>query len=193
MNLTANQLSICTGARIDRAALHLPWINAAMAAYGIDTAKRMAAFLARVGHESGGLKWPSEIWGPTPAQERYEGRKDLGNTQPDDGSRFRGHGWIQVTGRFNHAKARDRLRAKFGSRVPDFEEFPKLLGEPEWAAMSAGDFWQANDINRYADVGDFDGVCDVINRGRKTIAHGDSNGFEDSLSLWLKGTKALAA
>lgn len=189
--MTPQQLAMATGARIDRATAHLPWIVAAMAAYNIDNPRRKAAFLARIGHESGGLKWPQEIWGPTPAQRGYELRQDLGNTQPGDGARFRGHGWIQVTGRYNHAAARDRLRAKFGDRVPDFEAEPHRLAEPEWAAMSAADFWHAHDINKYADIGDFDGVCDMINRGRKTSPYGDANGYADSFALWEQGIKVL--
>ena len=190
--LTANDLAAATGARIDRATEHLPWIVAAMATYGIDTPQRQAAFLARIGHESGGLKWPQELWGPTPAQKRYEGRKDLGNTQPGDGKRFAGHGWIQVTGRFNHAAARNRMRAKIGPRVPDFEAEPEKLALPEWAAMSAADFWHANQINRFADVGDFDGVCDAINIGRKTTAIGDANGYAESCALWEQAKRVLS-
>jgi putative chitinase len=39
-----------------------------------------------------------EIWGPTAAQKRYEGRVDLGNTQPGDGKRYMGRGYVQITG-----------------------------------------------------------------------------------------------
>ncbi len=69
----------------------------------INTPARAAAFLAQVGHESGQLRYLREIWGPTPAQVRYEGRADLGNAQPGDGKRFMGRGLIQITGRKNYA------------------------------------------------------------------------------------------
>jgi len=70
--------------------------------FGIVGPARVAAFLAQVGHESGGFVHTREIWGPTPAQQRYEGRADLGNTRPGDGSRFRGRSLIQVAGRANY-------------------------------------------------------------------------------------------
>ena len=61
-----------------------------MALYAIDSPKRQAAFIAQIGHESGRLIYVRELWGPTPAQERYEGRADLGNTEKGDGFKFRG-------------------------------------------------------------------------------------------------------
>lgn len=42
-----------------------------------------------------------------------------------------------------------------------------------------------------ADLGDFDGVCDVINRGRKTTAAGDANGYIERAALWKSGRVAV--
>lgn len=189
--LTASQLAACTEAPLDRAQRFVDFLNAAMAAYAIDTPQRQAAFLAQIGHETLGLKHTSEIWGPTPAQARYEMRLDLGNTEPGDGFRFRGHGLIQTTGRFNHAKVRDRLRVRFGIRVPDFEAQPEQLAAPEWASYSAADYWDMRRINAFADRNDFDGVCDLVNRGRKTPAEGDTNGWADRKRRWRVAKKAL--
>ena len=161
-----------------------------MAAYEITTPARQGMFLANVGHESGGLHYTSELWGPTPAQTRYEGRKDLGNTKPGDGRKYRGHGLIQTTGRANHAAVRDRLRTKFPHvDVPDFEEFPELLAQIEWAALSAADYVDMCGLNIYADIGDFDGYCDKVNRGRKTSPVGDSNGYAERLRNWQNWQK----
>jgi putative chitinase len=154
-----------------------------MAFYGIDTPARQAAFLAQIGHESGGLRWVAEIWGPTPAQERYEGRLDLGNTNPGDGTKYRGHGLIQTTGRANHAMVRDRLRERF-SDVPDFEEDPMALTEPQWAALSACDYWDMKGLNALADAGKFKAITKAINGGL--------NGYEDRLARLDAAQTALA-
>lgn len=199
--LTMQEISACTGARIDRAQAFQPYLIATMREYGVDTPARAAAFLAQVGHESGGLKYTVEIWGPTMAQSTYErdfdepwpptGRGDrnwkaytLGNEKPGDGYRFRGHGLIQVTGRANHAAARDRMRVRFGIRVPDFEAEPHRLAEHEWAAHSAGDYWAAHNLNALADAGDFVALTRRINGG--------TNGLEHRQALWATAKVVLA-
>lgn len=191
MQLTLTQLECACGANAARAQMWLPHIQAAIDAYGIDSPERCAAFLAQIGHESGGLHFATEVWGPTPAQVRYEGRLDLGNCEPGDGSKFRGHGLIQTTGRANHARVRDRLRAKFPDRdVPDFEEEPARLAEPEWAALSAADFWDDKKLNDAADNGDFFLVSKRINGINH--ATGEPNGYGDRVARWESAKAVLA-
>lgn len=184
--MTAEELAQATGARLERAELFLSHIVEAMDAYYISlTPERMSAFLAQVGHESGGLHYLIEIWGPTPAQARYEGRTDLGNTEPGDGSKYRGHGLLQTTGRANHACARDRLRDKFPMLdVPDFEAEPTRLAEPQWAALSAADFWDEHGLNALADAGDFVKITRRINGGL--------NGEAERLALYEAAKGVLA-
>jgi len=171
------------GATQEGAEKWLPHIQAACGIYEIDNRDRIAAFLATIGHESGGLRHTTEIWGPTPAQKTYEGRANLGNTQPGDGERFKGHGLIQTTGRYNHARVRDRLRARLGATVPDFEADPERLAETEWAALSAADYWDDRAINSLADAGDFEGVTRKVN--------GRLNGLSDRVERWDKVKKVL--
>lgn len=190
--MTPSQLAICTGCKsIALAEDWLPHLEVAMSLYGIDTPQRQAHFLAQIGHESGGLRYTSELWGPTPAQARYEGRADLGNTHPGDGPLFRGHGLIQITGRANHARVRDRLRSKMSSRVPDFELYPALLAQPEWAAISSADYWSEHDLNSWADMGSVEAISDIINRGHLTRAEGDANGFAERARLTALGLACL--
>lgn len=172
--MNAADLSRCTGARIDRATEALPFITAAMAEYGIDTPARQAAFLAQVGHESGGLHWLVELWGPTLAQKRYEGRADLGNVKPGDGIKFRGRGYLQTTGRFNYVKTGAALGV-------DLIAAPELLGQPALAARSAAWFWKTHGLNEIADD------CAACTRR----VNGGMNGYDERLALFELAKKAL--
>ncbi len=148
--------------------------------HGIHTRARLAAFLAQVGHESGGGRWVREIWGPTDAQRRYEGRRDLGNDQPGDGKRFLGRGLIQITGRANTTAARDALR-------PDLslDAFCRWLETPEGAAESAAWWWAKRGLNVLADAGAFVTITRRINGG--------TNGAADRMARWKAAREALAA
>ena len=154
-----------------------PVLNTAMNRYQIVGAKRVAAFIAQIGHESGQLKYVKEIWGPTAAQARYEGRADLGNTQPGDGSKFRGRGLIQITGRANYKACGEALGL-------DLIRQPELLEKPHHACMSAAWFWASRGLNTMADAGQFDTITRRINGGQ--------NGAADRQVLHARALKVLA-
>lgn len=162
MILTAAQLRDCCQCSLVRAAAWLPHINETLRVYQVSTPVRVAAFLAQISHESARLLHASEIWGPTPAQVRYEVRTDLGNTQPGDGSRYRGRGLIQTTGRANYRATTAGLRQH---GAPDFEVQPVMLSNPRWAALSAGWYWHSRGLNALADAGQFDAITKKINGG----------------------------
>lgn len=161
---------------LTRAQHFAPHLAAAMARYEINTPLRQAHFLAQIGHESGRLQYTREIWGPTEAQKRYEGRKDLGNFAVGDGSRYRGRGLIQATGRANYAKASAALG-------PDFVAYPERLEDPEWASLSAAEFWHRNGCNELADKDDVVALTRRINGG--------TNGLDDRKKLLEKARKVL--
>ena len=148
-------------------ALYLPHLNAAMAAHGIDTALRTAAFIAQLAHESGEFRWMEEIWGPTAAQLRYEPPGDLakrlGNTQAGDGKRFKGRGPIQITGRFNYQTYGDLLGV-------DLVADPARAAAPEVAFATAGLYWQRNGLNELADAREFVTITKRINGGTNGLA-----------------------
>jgi putative chitinase len=151
-------------------------LTAAMNAYSINTPKRQAAFIAQVGHESGRLAYVKELWGPTPAQERYEGRADLGNTVKGDGFRYRGRGLIQITGRANYAKCALAMAL-------DVVNQPELLEQPVYAALSAAWFWSVNGLNGLADLEDFERITRRINGG--------TNGLKDRREIWERAKGVL--
>lgn len=174
--MTPAQLAKATGARIDRATEWLPVIESAMREFGIDTKQRQAMFLAQIGHESGGMRYTVEIWGPTPAQSRYEGRIDLGNTVEGDGHRCRGWGLIQTTGRFNL----EAVGAALGFDAINDEVARADFGN---IARSAGHYWKTRNLNRFADADDCKGCTKVINGGY--------NGLEQRLALYAAAKLAL--
>lgn len=159
------------------AGVFVPVLNTAMAKYGIVTRLRVVAFIAQVGHESGQFRWLKELWGPTAQQVGYEGRSDLGNTVKGDGSKYRGRGLIQVTGRANYAACGDALGL-------DLINKPELLEQPQYAAMSAAWFWSSMGLNTLADQRDFLKITRRINGG--------INGLEDRMALYDKALKVLA-
>lgn len=166
------------------AALYAPPLDRACVAHGITTRARLAAFLAQVGHESGGGRWRREMWGPTPAQLRYEGRRDLGNTEPGDGRRFLGRGLIQITGRANTIRARDDLRPAL-----PLADFCRWLEAHSGAAESAAWWWAEHGCNALADAGDFLALSARINGVNR--ATGEPNGMADRRARWERAVVAL--
>ena len=118
---------------------YLPYFNIYLKEYGIVTKKQVAAFFAQIGHESGSLRYSEEI----ASGSAYEGRTDLGNTQPGDGKRFKGRGLIQITGRYNYEKASKALGY-------DLISNPELLSQPELAVKSACWWWKNAKLNELA-------------------------------------------
>jgi predicted chitinase len=138
---------------------YLPHINRAMAEAGINTPQRQAAFLAQLGHESGGLRYMEEI----ASGAAYEGRRDLGNTQPGDGTRYKGRGPIQLTGRANYRAAGKALGL-------DLEGNPRQAASPEVGFRTAAWFWNSRNLNSLADKGDFRGITKRVNGGYNGLA-----------------------
>lgn len=135
---------------------HLPYIPDALEFGEINTPMRQAAFLAQLAHESACFLYMEEL----ASGEAYEGRADLGNTEPGDGVRFKGRGPIQITGRANY----QACGAFLG--LPLLAE-PELLTRPEYGTMSAAWFWKEAKpwLNRCADRGWFKVTTRLINGG----------------------------
>lgn len=156
-------LEIMPTARRGQAELFAEPLRRAMLEGGICTVPRATMFLAQIAHESGSLNYVRELWGPTEQQRGYEGRKDLGNTQPGDGFRFRGRGLLQITGRANYAECGKALGL-------DLLTHPELLETSEGAARSACWFWLMRGLNAMADAGDFIKLTKRINGGTNGLA-----------------------
>lgn len=137
-----------------RRAEYLPYIQQAMEEFAITSYLREAAFLAQLAHESGELRYMEEI----ASGAAYEGRKDLGNTQPGDGKRFKGRGPIQLTGRANYKRYGDLLGL-------DLINNPTIAATPQVGFRIAGQFWKLNGLNELADQQKFETITRRINGG----------------------------
>lgn len=171
--VTLEQLQTIMPYARSRAAVFLLPLNDAMDEFGIDTPARQAAFLAQVCHESGSLRYVREL----ASGEAYEGRDDLGNTEPGDGMRFKGRGLIQITGRANYRECGRALGLPL-------EDEPELLEQVENACRSAAWFWKSRGLNAFADAGDFRAITRRINGG--------INGYTDRLAAYERANVALA-
>lgn len=181
--MTLQQIKYATGSTANNAQKFLEAINATCEKFAINTPIRQLCFLAQVGHESGGLYYTEEI----ASGKAYEGREDLGNTQPGDGVRFKGRGLIQITGRANYKKVSEALGV-------DFVANPNLLGGAniENATLSSGWFWGIRNLNNLADKIDIAKPID----GKENYPYfilitkkinGGSNGLEDRLARYKSG------
>jgi predicted chitinase len=137
-------------------------INYAMQEANIDTPMRQAAFVAQIAHETGGFRWFHEL-GSDAYFRRYDGRIDLGNTQPGDGARFKGRGFIEITGRTNYQKAGAALGL-------DLIDNPALAETPAVGARIAAWYWQSHNLNELADKGAFLTITRRINGGLNGLA-----------------------
>jgi len=182
MFLTSAQLQHVFPNARSQAGVFVSPLNTALAHHYINTPKRIAAFLAQVGHESGQLHYVRELGG-----DQYLSKYDtgalavrLGNSpEPDgDGQRYRGRGLIQITGRANYRQCSLGL---FGDER--LLALPQLLEQPQWAAESAAWFWAFNGLNELADRDQFNSITRRINGGL--------NGLQDRLQLWARARAVL--
>ena len=182
------------------AGVFVPVLNAAMSQYQIVGTKRIAAFIAQVGHESGHLtrlvenlnysadalcrNWPSRFSvelasavarKPEQIANIAYGNR-MGNTAPGDGWKYRGRGLIQITGKNNYGVCGEALGL-------DLIEQPELLEKPQHACISAAWFWATKGLSTLADEGKFETITRRINGGL--------NGLADRQMLYVRALKVL--
>lgn len=155
-----------------RIALFIQPINDTCDRFGIFTPIRQAFFLAQIAVESGSLRYVKEI----ASGEAYEGRLDLGNTELGDGRRFPGRGLGQITGRRNYTVCGIALGI-------DLVAQPELLEQPDYAALSAGWFWQTRGLSAMADKRRFGTACRIWNGG--------TNGLDERIEHYVYALRAL--
>jgi len=129
----------------------------------INTPIRLAHLIAQLAHESDGFKTYEEY----ASGRAYEGRRDLGNVHPGDGVRYKGRGWIEITGEFNYAAfAKDTgIDIIDDPNDPADDDDPKRASTPENSAKIAVWYWTKHGLNKYADADDIYTITRRINGG----------------------------
>lgn len=140
--------------------------------YAINTPLRIAHFLAQISHEADALSTTVEYADGS----RYEGRADLGNTQPGDGPRYKGRGLLQLTGRANYRAFGNALDLKL-------EDNPELAADPVESLRIACEYWKNRSLNEHADYDDVRTVTQRVNGGQ--------NGIDDRKRYLVKAKAAV--
>jgi putative chitinase len=170
--------------------------------FGINDAKRQAAFIGQCSHECNHFKTleenlnyrpetlqklfghkfkPEEIalYAHNPekiANRIYANRGGNRDEASGDGHRFHGRGCIQLTFHDNYWHCGQALNR-------DFVSHPELVATPMYAALSAGWFWTTHGCNALAESGDEEGLCRRINGG--------TFGLQERIALTQKATSIL--
>lgn len=147
-------------------------LNEQLAKYNIDTYLRVCHFLAQAAHESASFRTLEEY----ASGSAYEGRKDLGNTQPGDGKRYKGRGIFQLTGRANYRTYGQKLGY-------DLENNPELAKDPLVSIKTACEYWNSRDLSMYADNDDVMTITKRINGG--------FNGIDDRKQYLMKAKSII--
>lgn len=190
--VTIEQLQKATGSKdIARLTQIAKGLNETLTKYNINTPLRINHFLAQVLHESGNLTKTKEnllysaaglastfkkyfineeAAKPYAKQQDkianyvYANRMGNGPESSGDGAKYKGRGFIQVTGRQNYESITKELGI-------DFVNHPELLESLEYASLSAGWYWNKCKLNTYADKDDILTITKKINGG--------TNGLDD--------------
>lgn len=133
---------------------YLPHIVNAMAEKGITDPNAVIGILATIKTEVPNFA-PIEEYASGAA---YEGRGDLGNTQPGDGMRFKGRGFIQLTGRANYEEYGRKLGV-------DLVNNPDLALDPKISAKIMVEYFAERGVDNKAASGNWEGVRRAVNGG----------------------------
>jgi Chitinase class I len=143
---------------IENVRANWPLIESALERNEINSLATVIAAIATVAVETGRFSPIRERGGPAYFTKNYEGRADLGNTQPGDGAKFFGRGYIQITGRGNYSE--------YGRGIGvDLVANPDLALDPAIGAQVLALFFRAKNIPRLADAGKWESVRRRVNGG----------------------------
>jgi len=148
-------------------------LNRCIFKFGITTLPRIRHFISQCSHESACGRYTKEL----ASGDAYEGRKSLGNTQPGDGRRFKGGGYIQLTGRSNYQALANYLGDQNVMKGVEY-----VAANYPWT--SAGYWWHRNNMNSLCDQGA--SVTTITKR-----VNGGTNGLSSRQTYYNKACKVF--
>lgn len=152
MILTLNQLEAAVPyIPYRRLELLLPNINSACEKFEINNPYRVAHFLTQLVVESNYFRIIQE---PGTGKE-YEGDESLGNTQPGDGRRFLGRGYLKILGRRRYQEYKDFSKI-------DVVAYPHFVTTPKVAMDIAGWIWRSKGLNKAADEDNLEAITKLL-------------------------------
>lgn len=187
MSVSAQQLATIVGKPINENMVSIEvGLDAYGERFGLVPLHRLAHYVCQLCHESGAFRYDREVWGPTPAQARYDTRTDLGNTpeKDGDGERNSGRGPLQITGGANLREFTAWVRKNVDPNAPDFFENPDLINTDPWEGVGPIWYWATRKLNDYADDNDIEMITRRINGGM--------NGFADRVHWYTRTALVLA-
>lgn len=146
----ANVLAKATGLSLSKATEVLPAVRSGLQASDCTNVRRIAMWLAQVGHESVSFQYTEEI-------------DKSGRYAP-----YIGRTWIQITWDYNYREFGEWCYDRGLVRDPDYFLLnPQRLADIEWAGLGASWYWttQRSDMNQLSDKGDVQTVTYRINGG----------------------------
>jgi predicted chitinase len=162
------------GVTVDRYRQLSPAVAQCLNECDCTTVNRVSMWCAQVGHESLGLLYMEEIADGS----AYEGREDLGNIYPGDGTKFKGRGPIMVTGRDNYTRCSEWAYGM--GLVPSasfFVDHPEEMASDTYGFIGTTWYWTTQrPMNDAADAGDIELATYYVNGGY--------NGLDDRTDRW---------
>ncbi len=145
---------------IEQPEKYLHGVLAALKEEKIFNRPTLIAAIATIGVETQGFQPIEEYGDDAYFTENYEGRDDLGNTQPGDGARYHGRGFVQITGRANYLDYGQQIG--IGSQL---EDNPDLALDPIISAKVLARYFADRNIPESAAAGDWQQVRIAVNGG----------------------------
>jgi putative chitinase len=215
MSITLQQLLLILPHAGRQAGFFVAVLNTAMSKYGIVMPKRIAAFIAQIGHESvhltrlveslnyradriialGNAASPGSRWRSLVprAAELAGSSARMGNAvyggRMGNGPEASGEGYIYRGRGLIQITGKDNYSPCGEALGIDLINHPELLEQPQYAALSAAWYWSVNGLNTLADAGDIQNIGSLINTGSKGKV---PNGAADRLALYQTALRVLA-